>query len=182
IVLAARPGRVCRIIEVPFPYPREGLPEMRGDLEFQRIRSEISQLIGKSSRLVHRPEDRVGLVGAQDTHDDARETSGEGASTLDAAQTDSSDIEDVERPVSSQARFWLLRLVSIVVVLGGWEIVGRRVNPLFMSYPSAIARAAVRLVKSGELFAALASSLEVLLLGFAIAAVIGVALGLLIGR
>lgn len=182
IVLAARPGRVGRIIEVPFPYPREGLSEMRGDLEFQRIRSEISQLIGKSSRLVHRSEDQAGLVSAQNTHDDDRRTSGKGASTLDAAQTDSSDIEDVEPPVSSQARFWLFRLISIVAVLGGWEIVGRRVNPLFMSYPSAITRAAARLVKSGELFAALESSLEVLLLGFAIAAIIGVALGLLIGR
>ena len=28
-----------------------------------------------------------------------------------------------------------VRLVSIVIVLGGWEIVGRQVNPLFMSSP-----------------------------------------------
>jgi NitT/TauT family transport system permease protein len=76
----------------------------------------------------------------------------------------------------------MLRIASIAVVLGGWELIGREINPLFMSYPSAIARAAARLLESGELLAALSSSLEVLLLGFAIAAVVGIALGLLIGR
>lgn len=91
-------------------------------------------------------------------------------------------IESIEPPGPSRRRFWLLRLAAIIVVLGGWEVIGRQVNPLFMSYPSAIARAAVRLVFTGELFVALESSLEVLLLGFLIAAVIGVALGLLIGR
>jgi NitT/TauT family transport system permease protein len=101
---------------------------------------------------------------------------------LDAAQTYPGDVEDMEPPAPSQARFWMLRLTSIVVVLGGWEIFGRQVDPLFMSYPSAIARAGARLIASGELFEAMLSSLEVLLLGFAIAAVVGVALGLLIGR
>jgi NitT/TauT family transport system ATP-binding protein len=52
IVLAARPGRVDRIIEVPFPYPRKDLPELRGNPEFQKIRNEMSRLIRKSSRLV----------------------------------------------------------------------------------------------------------------------------------
>ncbi|HUO22346.1 MAG TPA: hypothetical protein VMU59_07505, partial [Caulobacteraceae bacterium] len=77
---------------------------------------------------------------------------------------------------------WIVRLVSIVVVIGGWEIFGRHVNPLFMSYPSAIAQAAVGLITSGELFTALQSSLRTLLLGFVTASVIGVVLGLLIGR
>jgi NitT/TauT family transport system ATP-binding protein len=45
VVLAAKPGRVKRIIDVPFPHPRPELPELRGDPEFQEIRSVIWELI-----------------------------------------------------------------------------------------------------------------------------------------
>jgi ABC-type nitrate/sulfonate/bicarbonate transport system permease component len=92
------------------------------------------------------------------------------------------ELEDIEPPPPPRSRAWIIRLVSIVVVLGGWEIIGRRVNPLFMSYPSAIAVAAARLIASGELLSALQSSLQILLLGYVIASILGVALGLLIGR
>lgn len=119
----------------------------------------------------------------QDAHENARRPGEDEAPDVDdALPEDWAEIEDIEPPTPSRIRFRLLRLSAIVVVLGGWEIVGRQINPLFMSYPSAIARAAVRLTLSGELFAALASSLQVLLLGFVIAAVLGIALGLLIGR
>jgi len=93
---------------------------------------------------------------------------------------------DAEPAVDQQARdrrkFRLIRLVSTLVVLGAWELVGRQIDPLFMSYPTAVAEAAVRLTKSGELPTALVSSLSTLALGFAIAAVLGVLAGLLIGR
>ena len=56
---------------------------------------------------------------------------------------------------------------SIVVVFAGWELLGRQVNPLFMSYPSAIFEAAIELTASGELQVALMSSLRTLLVGFA---------------
>jgi ABC-type nitrate/sulfonate/bicarbonate transport system permease component len=76
----------------------------------------------------------------------------------------------------------MVRLLSITLVLLVWEVGGRRVNPLFMSYPSAIVRAAAAMFASGELVSALGSSLWTLLLGFVTASVIGIALGLLIGR
>jgi len=91
-------------------------------------------------------------------------------------------IEDLEPPKTTRSRTWMIRLASIVFVIGGWEILGRHINPLFMSYPSAIATAAVRLIRSGELLGALESSLQTLLLGFLIASAIGIAIGLLIGR
>lgn len=92
------------------------------------------------------------------------------------------EIEDINPPKQARSLTWMIRLASIVFVLGGWEIVGRHINPLFMSYPSAIAVAAIRLIRSGELLVALESSLQTLLLGFFIASIVGVALGLLIGR
>lgn len=45
VVLAAKPGRVKRIVDVPFAHPRPPLPELRGDPQFQRIRAEIWELI-----------------------------------------------------------------------------------------------------------------------------------------
>jgi NitT/TauT family transport system ATP-binding protein len=45
VVLAAHPGRVKKIIDVPFGHPRPELPELRGDPVFQQIRSEIWELI-----------------------------------------------------------------------------------------------------------------------------------------
>jgi NitT/TauT family transport system ATP-binding protein len=45
VVLAARPGRVKKIIEVPFQHPRPELAEMRIDPLFQEIRREMWALI-----------------------------------------------------------------------------------------------------------------------------------------
>lgn len=92
------------------------------------------------------------------------------------------DVEDLAPPPRSGRKTWLVRLISIVVVLAAWEFFGRQVNPLFMSYPSAIVKAGITLATSGELTTALASSLRTLLSGFVIASAIGISLGLLIGR
>jgi NitT/TauT family transport system permease protein len=91
-------------------------------------------------------------------------------------------VEEIGPPPRSRNVVWLVRLIAIVVVVGCWEIFGRRVNPLFMSYPTAIAKAGAALLASGELFVALRSSLLTLLVGFVTASVLGVTLGLLIGR
>ncbi|MFI5697996.1 ABC transporter permease [Kribbella sp. NPDC051586] len=88
----------------------------------------------------------------------------------------------VDQAGKARRKYRLIRLVSILVVLGAWELVGRQINPLFMSYPTAVVRAAVQMTKTGELPKALLSSLSTLALGFAIAAVLGVVLGLVIGR
>ncbi len=91
-------------------------------------------------------------------------------------------VEEMDPPPRARSNASVVRAVSIVVVLSAWEIVGRQVNPLFMSSPSAIASAAARLIGSGELGSALFSSVQTLLFGFTIASVIGIVLGLLIGR
>lgn len=102
--------------------------------------------------------------------------------TLEEAVPDAAAAEEIDAPARAQNLTWIIRLTSMIVVIAGWEFVGRRINPLFMSYPSAIARAAGSLIASGVLTNALASSLRTLLLGFVLASVIGIVLGLLIGR
>lgn len=95
---------------------------------------------------------------------------------------DEAQVEDIEAPPAAKSRIWMIRLASIVVVLGAWEILGRHVNPLFLSTPSAIVKAAITMTRSGELVGALISSLRTLVIGFVTASVIGIVAGLLIGR
>jgi NitT/TauT family transport system permease protein len=76
----------------------------------------------------------------------------------------------------------MITLISLVVVLAFWEFFGRKVNPIFGSYPSAIAAAFWMLLRSGELAAATWLSLQAFLAGYVLAAGVGVPLGLLIGR
>jgi NitT/TauT family transport system permease protein len=76
---------------------------------------------------------------------------------------------------------WVITLSSISVVLVLWEIFGRQVNPVFGSYPSAIAVAFWELAVTGQLWAALYDSLRPFLHGYALAILIGVPLGLFIG-
>jgi ABC-type nitrate/sulfonate/bicarbonate transport system permease component len=91
------------------------------------------------------------------------------------------DIEEIGPPPRSH-RNKVIRLVSVIGVLTAWEVFGRQIEPLFMSYPTAITTSAVDMIRSGELPAAFLDSLGTLLLGFFIASVLGIAIGLLIGR
>lgn len=72
--------------------------------------------------------------------------------------------------------------VSLVAGIALWEIFGRGVNPIFASHPSAIFAAAVDMVRSGLILRAFFDSIQPLVVGYALAAVVGVPLGLLIGR
>src|SRR3954467_14215586 len=77
---------------------------------------------------------------------------------------------------------WSITVFSLAVLIGLWEFFGRDINPVFGSYPSAIAAAFVELVRTGQLGAALYESLRPFVVGYGLAIVIGVPLGLVIGR
>jgi len=77
---------------------------------------------------------------------------------------------------------WAITTMSIVCVLILWEIFGRDINPVFGSYPSAIAVAFWDLLVTGQLQSALYESLRPFALGYCLAIVVGIPLGLVIGR
>lgn len=77
---------------------------------------------------------------------------------------------------------WTLRIASVVIILGAWEIYGRAMNPVLLSYPTAIARAFVEMVADGTLPTALSESLVVLAVGSLIGIGIGLVIGLAAGR
>ncbi len=76
----------------------------------------------------------------------------------------------------------LIRVVSLVVTLGAWEWYGRGVDPIFLSYPTAILQAVPKMIQTGELQKAASSSIQGLVIGFGLAIVLGIVFGLLMGR
>jgi ABC-type nitrate/sulfonate/bicarbonate transport system permease component len=76
----------------------------------------------------------------------------------------------------------LVRVVSLVVTLAIWEWYGRGVDPVFMSYPTAILEAVPAMIASGELPRAMLSSVTGFVVGLVLAIVFGTLIGLLMGR
>lgn len=88
--------------------------------------------------------------------------------------------------MSAASRGWLtfvLTLLGPFVVLAAWEAASRAeaINPLFFPPPTALWETADALISSGELWDHLRASLRRILLGFTLAAIPGVAIGLLMG-
>jgi ABC-type nitrate/sulfonate/bicarbonate transport system permease component len=77
---------------------------------------------------------------------------------------------------------WVVTVTALCVFLAVWEYFGRDVNPIFGSYPSAIFASFIELARNGKLAVALLQSIQPFILGYGIAIVIGVPLGLVIGR
>jgi NitT/TauT family transport system permease protein len=75
-----------------------------------------------------------------------------------------------------------IRVASLAAVLAIWQIGAAHVDPVLFTTPSAIAVAAVDMIVSGELWSYLWPSLVVLAIGLSLAAVIGIAVGLLLAR
>jgi NitT/TauT family transport system permease protein len=79
-----------------------------------------------------------------------------------------------------QPRLWL-PLVSLAVVFGGWELVGRSIDPLLFAPPSVVLQEFRELVASGELQAAAKITMRALFLGYALAVLIGIPFGIVMG-
>jgi NitT/TauT family transport system permease protein len=77
---------------------------------------------------------------------------------------------------------WAITCASVVGMLVLWEIFGRDVNPVFGSYPSAIAVAFWELLQTGQLWSALYESLRPFAVGYGLAIVVGIPIGLIVGR
>jgi ABC-type nitrate/sulfonate/bicarbonate transport system permease component len=109
------------------------------------------------------------------------------ASQAWTAKVDSQEVDTPPAMSSLKASFvrqklLLIRVLSVAITLLAWDLYGRSVNPIFLSYPTAIFAALPEMIASGELPRALAGSLGPFALGWAAAIVFGVILGLLMGR
>jgi NitT/TauT family transport system permease protein len=89
---------------------------------------------------------------------------------------------DVQGFFSANER-WIIGGGALAGVLLVWELVARLglIDPLFISAPSLVARAGYTLVADGELWPDLQMSATEFVLGYALAALVGIPLGLAIG-
>jgi ABC-type nitrate/sulfonate/bicarbonate transport system permease component len=103
-----------------------------------------------------------------------------------ALPTDEEIIQELglrrERPWSLYDHPNLIRVISVTIFLLIWEYFGRKTDPILFTYPTAVAEAFITLVASGELIKQLAVSLGALAVGFLTSLVLGVGLGLTLGR
>ncbi|WP_454854621.1 ABC transporter permease [Rhizobium binxianense] len=98
------------------------------------------------------------------------------------SETQQTAEDDIEPAKPREMPGWMITTISLVVIIAVWQIFGQDINPIFGSYPSAIAVAFWGLLVSGELPIALMTSMQAFAVGFALSIVIGVPLGLIIGR
>lgn len=97
--------------------------------------------------------------------------------------TDATAATADKRPrVGFKLRKSYITILSVLAALTAWEVTGPGINPLFGSYPSAIWRAGVAMVENGTLMTAIAASMQPFAAGYLLAALVGIPLGLLIGR
>lgn len=83
--------------------------------------------------------------------------------------------------ISQKVRDNIIRIVTFVVLIGGWEYFGGFANPLLVAVPSDILIGGWELLLSGELGVALSESMTALVVGYVIATVIGIFVGVLMG-
>jgi ABC-type nitrate/sulfonate/bicarbonate transport system permease component len=82
----------------------------------------------------------------------------------------------------SAAQTWSLRLAGIAAFALAWEIAGRLFGDTLFAPFSAVVAGFPATVRDYKLFAELAGSLQQLMLGYALGCVVGVTLGILMGR
>jgi NitT/TauT family transport system permease protein len=87
-----------------------------------------------------------------------------------------------ERRRRVQLQNLAIRVASLAIALGLWQYVGAATDPVLFTTPTKVAVAAVDMVWSGELWAALWPSLIVLVIGLGLAIFWGTAVGLLLAR
>ena len=104
-----------------------------------------------------------------------------GSSGLDADRARAAQAA-ARRRRRRQLQVVAIRLVSLASVLTLWQVFGADISPILFTTPIAVAKAAAAMIASGELWTYLAPSLLVLAIGLVLAAVAGVAIGLLFAR
>jgi NitT/TauT family transport system permease protein len=105
-----------------------------------------------------------------------------GATTIASTTPPASKGQPLMRAILRGRHGTAVRLTSLALTLLAWEWYGRGVDPVFMSYPTAILQTVPGMLRSGELQANFLASIQSFSIGVVIAIVLGTGLGLLMGR
>jgi NitT/TauT family transport system permease protein len=86
------------------------------------------------------------------------------------------------RKANKKVKRWLVPVISVIAFLAVWQLIGSKVNPILLSTPSAVAGSFVDITREGVLGPAFLRAIEVLFVGFGISVVLGIVIGVLMGR
>ncbi len=167
VVLSARPAQIKEIIDVDLP-PMRTLA-MKHQPEFLKLEQRIWRLIEEEA--------------AEDRHADG------GLRRMDAVTTKTRTQSAGEPRLAPPKSFWarnehaLLGTIAMTVFLLFWEaaVVFEWVNPLFTSSPSRIATTGYGMFADGSIWPHLRVSGYEFIVGFGMAIVAGIPLGILMG-
>jgi len=76
----------------------------------------------------------------------------------------------------------LVPILAVLVVVAAWQASGLFLNPILISTPTEVVGELAAMIRQGTLFAPLLESLEEMVIGGATGIVVGIAVGLLMGR
>lgn len=80
-------------------------------------------------------------------------------------------------------RLWtLVPILSVVVFLAVWQVVGSHVDPILLATPTNVAKAFWDLLRTGELGPAFGTAMGDLAAGYVLATVVGIGVGVVMGR
>ncbi len=179
IVMGAHPGRVNADILTGLPRPRSAA-EIKLLPRYTELQREIR------SALAHGPlEERRGITSpaapaAPALADASAQLARQDTPIQSAAAT--TRVPRPKRKWGDHERGILIRCLSVLFTLAVWEWYGRGVDPIFMSYPTAILAALPKMLAAGELQGAFLLSARTLVIGLILAIATGTVLGALMGR
>src|SRR5580704_7749014 len=104
--------------------------------------------------------------------------------SVSAAAPDAPEAQSGSRLVGRSVLINALRFGALAVFLTAWEISSRMgwLDPLFASSPSLIAAKLVEMVRDGSIWPHVAATSWVTTVGFGLAVIVGVPIGILMGR
>lgn len=88
----------------------------------------------------------------------------------------------LRRFANSRPMMFGLPILSLAVFFAIWQIIGAHVNPILLTTPTKVAQAFWDLLTSGQLAPAFWTAMRDLALGYGLAAVVGIGVGLALGR
>jgi NitT/TauT family transport system permease protein len=107
-----------------------------------------------------------------------------GTTAAQPASASTPAVVRITRP--SRLKRWgkggMTQLLSVLVFLIIWQIVGANANPILFATPGAVGAAFVDMLRTGDLQAGFVMAAQDLIVGYVLAVISGVALGLFIGR
>ncbi|QLG60329.1 ABC transporter permease [Halorarum salinum] len=89
---------------------------------------------------------------------------------------------DVFHQLSERNQQWVVRLITLVITVLLWELVGQVLGNLFFAPITDVIPSYVEMATEGEMFSALAVTLWEMFIGFGLAVIVAIPIGLVMGR